>query len=45
MINVIKIYEAGSLFTDKEIRERLRQESLLKETIPNCKVYNPISNE
>lgn len=40
-----QIYEGGSLFTDKQILQRVTEEKKIKETIPEIRVYNPISND
>lgn len=40
-----KIYIGGSLFTDKQIKQRLEEERLLKDKFMDISVYNPISND
>lgn len=40
-----KVYVGGSLFTDKQIAQRIREEELLKENLKNIDVYNPITND
>ena len=40
-----KYYIGGSLFTDKQIKQRLYEEEKLKETIKNIDIYNPITND
>lgn len=40
-----KVYVGGSLFTDKQITQRIREEELLKENFKNIDIYNPITND
>lgn len=42
---VIKYYIGGSLFTDKQIKQRLYEEEKLKETLKDVDIYNPITND
>ena len=42
---VIKYYIGGSLFTDKQIKQRLYEEEKLKETLKKVDIYNPITND
>lgn len=39
----MKIYIAGSMFSEAEIAARLKEEELIKQTIPDVEIYNPIS--
>ncbi|BAE47791.1 nucleoside 2-deoxyribosyltransferase [Clostridium botulinum C] len=42
-----KIYIAGSLFTDKQIKQRIEEEETLKKELgkDNISIYNPITND
>lgn len=40
-----KIYIGGSLFTEKEIKQRMHEEVLLDGVLENVKIYNPITND
>ncbi|EDS77085.1 nucleoside 2-deoxyribosyltransferase family [Clostridium botulinum C str. Eklund] len=42
-----KIYIAGSLFTDKQIKQRIEEENMLKQELgeDNIDIYNPITND
>lgn len=40
-----KVYVGGSLFTDKQIAQRIREEELLKKNFKNIDIYNPITND
>lgn len=39
-----KGYIAGSLFKEADIKQRLYEESVLKEKVPNVKFHNPIND-
>lgn len=39
------IYIAGSLFTDKQINQRVLEENKLEEIFPDAYIYNPITND
>lgn len=39
------IYIGGSLFTDKQIQQRIQEENKIKENIKGVYVYNPITND
>lgn len=40
-----KYYIGGSLFTEKQIKQRLYEEQALKDLIDDIEIYNPISND
>ena len=39
----LNIYVAGSLFSAKEIVQRIKDEELLKQALPKANIYNPIT--
>lgn len=41
----MNVYIGGSLFTDKQINQRITEEKKIKEVNPKAKIYNPITND